>query len=322
MSARTFHRFSELSCELRHLIWEASCFNRQKKRHGMHYVDCHGWRNYHTRIECRAASESEISACLKDAGLWAACRESRRVIQRRMRQHGFLDTDEENRSLCLKGSEPATLIIDELKDIVCFRFSDWYDDHGWTDRFHFYLSYADSTEEFFPRKVAFEIDGIWDHEHRFWIKMLNAISSYNSDDHDWYPLLNISIFDKNIHWFRDHSTLDDTYADSDNEFAVVQWRNLCRCNQRGTWCSALAFLMHINWRYRRPYDGIIYFLQSASILVRRDNEVVTCQSCQTQAQAQNGWYTDHLLDDMDVATDEEDEKVEESNGEEQEPETE
>ena len=321
MSAQTFHRFLELPCELRHLIWEASCFNRHEKRHGIHYVDCHGWRHHCTRINCQPASESQISACLMDAGLWAACRESRRVTQRRMRQHGVLSTDEENRSLCLKGREPATLIIDEHKDIICFRLSDW-EKGRWGCRFHFYLSYADSTEGGFPRKVAFEIDGIWDHEHTCWTKMVRAISSYNSDDHDWFPFLNISIFDKNIDWFRDHSKLDDTYADSDNEFTVVQWRNLCRCNQRGIWSSALAFLMYLDWGYREHIDGVAYFTNKVSILVRRDNEVMTCQSCQTQAQAQNGWHTDHLLDDMDVPTDEEDEKVEESNGEEQEPETE
>ncbi|KAH7179957.1 uncharacterized protein B0J16DRAFT_323424 [Fusarium flagelliforme] len=232
MSARTFHRFPELPCELRHLIWEASCFNRHEKRHGIHYVDCHGWRGYKTRIKCHPAGESGISACLMDAGLWAACRESRRVIKRRMRQHGLLDTDEENKSLCLKGPKPATLIVDQLKDIVCFRFSDWYEEDHWTTRFHFYLSYADSTEEGFPHKVAFEIDGIWDHWHPSWTKMVRAISGYNPDDHDRYPFLDISIIDKSIHWFRNHSTVDDTYADSDNKFTVIEWKNLCRCNQR------------------------------------------------------------------------------------------
>ena len=305
MSAQTFHRFLELPCELRDLIWEA------------------GWRHYDTRIKCQPASESEISACLMDAGLWAACRESRRVMQRRMRQHGLLDADEENKSLCLKGPKPATLIIDQLKDIVCFQLSDWYEDSDWTTRFRFWLSYADSTEEEgVPHKVAFEIDGIWDHEHACWYKMVRAISSYNRNDDDQCPFLDISIIDKEIHWFRDHTTVDDTYADSDNEFTVVQWKNLCRCNQRGIWSSALAFLMYLNWGYREHIDGVTYFTHRVSILVRRDNEVMACQSCQTRAQAENGWHTDHLLDGMDVPTDEGDENVEESNREEQEPETE
>lgn len=329
MPAKAFHRFPRLPCELRHLIWEASCFNRHEKRHGIHYVDCHGYRNYCTRIQCQPASESEKSACLMDAGLWAACYESRRVIQRRMRQHELLDTgEEENKSLCLEGPKPATLIIDQLKDIVCFRFSDWYEDHNWTDRFHFYLSYADSTEEDFPYKVAFEIDAIWDHWHPSWEKMARAISDYNPDDDDFYPFLDISIMDKNIHWFRHHSTLDDTYAalrgvsykelsydtyaDSDNEFTVVEWKNLCRCIQRGMWSGAVAFLMFLNWGYRHPINSVAYFTHRVTILVRRDNEVMTCESCQTRAQADNAWHTDHLLDGMNVPTDEGDEEVEEA----------
>ncbi|KAJ4129186.1 hypothetical protein NW768_007721 [Fusarium equiseti] len=223
----------------------------------------------------------------------------------------------ENEVLCLKGPEPATLLIDQHKDIVCFRISDWYEEPHWGSGFHFYLSYADLTDEGFPHKVAFEIDGIWDYQHPLWRKMQrDTTSGYNPEDDDYYPFLHISIMDKNIHWFRDHNTVDDTYADSDNEFTVVKWGNLCPCNQRGMWSGALAFLMYIDWGFRHPIDEVRLYAAKVGILVRRDNEVMPCQSC--QAGAKSDRPLDHLLDSMNLPTTEGDENVEESSEEEQE----
>ncbi|RBR18905.1 uncharacterized protein FIESC28_05827 [Fusarium coffeatum] len=324
MSAQTFHRFPDLPYELRHHVSEASCFDRHEERHGLHYVDCPGSRKCRTRIECRAASETETSACLMDAGLWAACQESRRVIKKQMRQHGFLRTDRENKSLCLKGPEPATLIIDENEDMVCFRISDWFKVQHWTKMFHFLLSYADSTEEGMPHNVAFEMDGSWDHQHSIWRAILNGIRFYGGGH---YPPLYKHIIDKKIHWFRDSSTLDDTWADCNNEFMVVTWKNLCPCNQRGMDSGALVFLMYMRRGYQ-PYTSDGYhscmglyhtaYTLAVDILVRQDNEVMPCQSCQTRAKKDH--EHNYLLDGMDLPLAEEDEKVEESKEEERESE--
>jgi hypothetical protein len=211
-------------------------------------------------------------------------------------------------------------------DIVCFRISDWYEVQRWTPDFYFPLSHPDSTEKGFHHRVAFEIDGNWNHQHSIWQTMRKVIRSYKPDDDDFYPVLDILVIDKDIHWFRDDSIFDVTYADCDNEFMVAGWENLCHCNQKGTWSGALAFLMHISRGYElcnsiyshREGRGLFQtnYTLRVDILVRRDNEVMPCQSCQTGAK--NDRHFNYLLDGTDPPTPEGDEKVEESREEEQE----
>ncbi|CAG7565205.1 unnamed protein product [Fusarium equiseti] len=286
MSAPTFHRFPDLPCELRHDIWEASCFNRHDTRHGMHYVHCTGL-SYHldTAIKCRPANESETSACLMDAGLWGACHESRRVMEKRMKRQGLMLTDAsaKNSSLCLEGPEPALLLLSSRQDLVCFKISDWWRKQMFTPMFFFYLVCVEAKNEDLVFNVGFEMDGNWDFQNRIWQSITQALR-YGSFGLDECHKINMSIIDKDVHWHRDDDFPDVTYADCNNEYTVVQWKSLCPSAQRGLGSGTRAFLTYM----RRGYDqtsssGAPPCLEVegwVNILVRRDNEVEPCQLCQ------------------------------------------
>jgi len=69
------------------------------------------------------------------------------------------------------------------------------------------------------------------------------------------------------------------------------------------------------FNHQNSFDFYNWLETRVKVPVRRDNEVMPCQSCQTQAE--NNQHNDYLLDCMDPLTAEGNEKVEESKEEEQ-----
>lgn len=275
MSSPTFYLFPKLPYELRLLIWEATCFNGNKKtRHGLNYIDVSD------SFDCRLAVESNTSACIMDTGLWGACTESRAVVRRKFRKRGLLLADItvcKNQARMLRApSYIRTRLIISGRDLFCFRISDWCNKLLRPPGFDFYLDRHEGISQAKVCNLAFELDVVdWDKDA--WV--LPAIRKALRQAHleaweKWGEKFRLSIIDKNVHRYRGDSTVNVTYADSDDEYTIVSWQNLCYCDQ-----TAVGTGAHALRKYIRPsiYENSVDFYrgmeETVKVLVRRDREV-------------------------------------------------
>ncbi|KAH7179956.1 uncharacterized protein B0J16DRAFT_387785 [Fusarium flagelliforme] len=290
MSSPTFHPFPKLPYELRLLIWEASCFNGNKKtRHGLNYIDV----SHAYDIKCRSANDTATSACLMDTGLWEACDESKAVMIKQFRKRGLLLDDV---PLCRNQgrwlSAPAyirTPVLISGRDLLCFRISDWYGGH-WSPTLSFYLHRYEGIGLDMVRNIAFELDvfGL-DKRHPLWSLFRTNLT--NTDELGaWGRKVNISIIDKHVRWYRNDNSDNITYADYNDEYTIVSWENLCYCDGNGVGTGSHAFRKYIRplyEDYQPPVlahqwtgDFYLWLERAVKILVRRDKEV-SCPSLQT-----------------------------------------
>ncbi|KAF5630294.1 tetracycline resistance protein s [Fusarium sp. NRRL 52700] len=87
MAASSFHPFPRLPTELRLQIWIGACVFDQPDDYGIHYIDVEpsftqGIPSPSCTLIARLADGDKNSACLRDGGLWTACKESRDIMIR------------------------------------------------------------------------------------------------------------------------------------------------------------------------------------------------------------------------------------------------
>ena len=298
MSPRTFHPFPKLPYEVRLLIWEASCFDRNKTtRHGLHYVDIVAKYRFARTVQCRPAAKSETSACLMDTGLWLACRESRAVLIRQLQKRGLLLPDappNPNQVRWLKAPVQDPIFVSAHQDLFCFRLSEWWKSQRLWAQFNFFLG------QYLVHNLAFELDSSWGKREIYWPAFNIALESL--DQQRVWGNISLSIIDKNVLWHRNDSIHDITYADCDNEYTIVGWENLCSCNQKRVKTGARAFRRLIKpssdvdnlfTSHYRMMDSHYKLESKVKVLVRRDNEVQPCQKCQSRREKKEALRNEH-----------------------------
>ncbi|KAF4993450.1 hypothetical protein FGRMN_6456 [Fusarium graminum] len=92
MSTATFSLFPKLEKSLRLKIWEDACFQRARHRPGLHYIKLDENRQL-APLNCswQATGPKNRSAYLWHAGLWMACKESRKVAVEHWREQNWPD---------------------------------------------------------------------------------------------------------------------------------------------------------------------------------------------------------------------------------------
>ncbi|KAJ4129187.1 hypothetical protein NW768_007722 [Fusarium equiseti] len=283
MSSPTFHLFPKLAYDLRLLIWEASCFNGNKTtRHGLNYVNLTHDGLFSGYLHYRPAEESETSSCLMGTGLWGACVESRAVMIKQFRKRG-LSLDDipalQNRGRWLSGSEHIrSPVMVSRHDLFCFRISNWFEQYRPIPRFYFYLPRYKGIVEAQVCNLAFELDIAGQGTpHIVWYTIRCAIrEAHPQVRRKRGETLNLSIIDKDVHWYRDNSTVNVnvTYADSDSEYTIVSWENLCYCDQVGVGTGAHALRKNVTPSHGEDSANFYRRMErTVKVLVRRDNEV-------------------------------------------------
>ncbi|KAF5529389.1 tetracycline resistance protein [Fusarium napiforme] len=93
MAASSFHPFPRLPTELRLQIWTAACLFHHPSDYKIHYIDVEPTSTEgtlspsHEFTACLAGGDND-SACLRNGGLWKACKESRDVMMQHSRIGG------------------------------------------------------------------------------------------------------------------------------------------------------------------------------------------------------------------------------------------
>ncbi|KAJ4004841.1 hypothetical protein NW766_011575 [Fusarium irregulare] len=276
MSSRTFHPFPKLPYELRLLIWEASCFNgNEKTRHGLNYVDVSDTDD----IKCRPADDTTTSDCLMDTGLWEACDESKAVMIKQFEERGLLSADLpicRNQGRWLRApAHIQTPVLISGRDLFYFRIFDWYtrqlrrEDRReiGTAAFDFHLDRYQGISQAKVCNLAFELDVVgWGQYSSVWrVISLALAQAFLQSRTSWGESVTVSIIDKDVHWYRDdHTVIDVIYADSNDDYTLVSWKNLCYCDQTAVGIGAHAL---------RKYTYFSHLMEEmVKILVRRDNE--------------------------------------------------
>jgi hypothetical protein len=145
----------------------------------------------------------------------------------------------------------------------------------WAPVFDFYLDRCKGISQAKVCNLAFELDVVDREKHSsVWISIRKAIRQAHLEVREkWGENLRLSIIDKDVHWYRDDSTVNVTYADSDNEYTIVSWENLCYCDQTALGTGAHALRKYIRPSYEDSADFYRLMEETVKVLVRRDNEV-------------------------------------------------
>ncbi|KAF5644786.1 hypothetical protein F25303_5837 [Fusarium sp. NRRL 25303] len=164
MAPSSFEPFPRLPTELRLQIWIAAYVFYPSDDRGVHYIDEPSSTGSivspsHT-LRARLADGDKNSACLRNGGLWTACKESRDV----MIQYSRVDAlDCARISICGNG-EGWSSPVNPTRDMFCVKSKAWKtpDDHGqgWQIQLPYFSpkgSYPTDIEN-----VALEFDESWD----------------------------------------------------------------------------------------------------------------------------------------------------------------
>ncbi|CVL07728.1 uncharacterized protein FMAN_14599 [Fusarium mangiferae] len=133
MAASSFEPFPRLPTELRLQIWIAAYVFYQSDDRGIHYIDVEpistgSMLSSSPTLTARLADGDKNSACLRNGGLWTACKESQDV----MIQYSRVDAlDYARISICGKGKGWSSP-VNPTRDVFCVRSKAWKtpDDHG------------------------------------------------------------------------------------------------------------------------------------------------------------------------------------------------
>ncbi|KAF5716051.1 hypothetical protein FGLOB1_2744 [Fusarium globosum] len=164
MAASSFDPFPRLPTELRLQIWITACVSYPSDDRGVHYIDVEpistgSMLSSSPTLTARLADGDKNSACLRNGGLWTACKESRDV----MIQHSRVDAlDCARISICGNG-EGWSSPVNPTRDMFCVKSKAWKtpDDHG--QGWQIQLPYF-SPEGSYPtgiKNVALEFDESW-----------------------------------------------------------------------------------------------------------------------------------------------------------------
>ncbi|CCT75441.1 uncharacterized protein FFUJ_11462 [Fusarium fujikuroi IMI 58289] len=167
MAASSFDPFPRLPTELRLQIWITACVSYPSDDRGVHYIDVEpistgSMLSSSPTLTARLADGDKNSACLRNGGLWTACKESRDVMIQYSRV-GALDCA--RISICGNG-EGWSSPVNPTRDIFCVKSKAWKtpDDHG--QEWQILLPYF-SPNGSYPtdiKNVALEFDESWNQD--------------------------------------------------------------------------------------------------------------------------------------------------------------
>ncbi|KAF5671569.1 hypothetical protein FDENT_10863 [Fusarium denticulatum] len=164
MAASSFPSFPRLPTELRLQIWIVACVSHQPDGHGIHYIDVEPTSTEGTLspsstfVACLAEGDKD-SACLRNGGLWTACKESRDVMIRYSR----VDNHDCARISIRGKGEDWDSPVNPTHDIFCIRSKAWntHDNHaeGWQIQLPDLSPRGSQTTNI--QNIAFEFDQSW-----------------------------------------------------------------------------------------------------------------------------------------------------------------
>ncbi|KAH7147911.1 hypothetical protein DER46DRAFT_515676 [Fusarium sp. MPI-SDFR-AT-0072] len=164
MVASSFHPFPRLPAELRLQIWIAACVSYRPGDYGIHYIDVEPSSTegillpYHRSMADVVVSVNN-SACLRNGGLWTACKESRDV----MIQHSRVDGLDCARISIRENEGEWDSPVCPTHDIFCIKSNAWNTpgDHaeGWQIQIPDLSPKGSQTTHI--KNIALEFDESW-----------------------------------------------------------------------------------------------------------------------------------------------------------------
>ncbi|KAF4495019.1 hypothetical protein FAGAP_8845 [Fusarium agapanthi] len=165
MAASSFNPFPRLPTELRLQIWIGACVSHQPGDYGIHYIDVceprftEGIPSPSCTLTARLADGDKSSACLRNGGLWTACKESRDV----MLQYSSVDGHHCARISIRGNGKDWDARVYPTQDIFCIKSKTWNtpDTHaeGWQIQIPDLSPGGLRTTSI--QNIAFEFDESW-----------------------------------------------------------------------------------------------------------------------------------------------------------------
>ncbi|KAF5233589.1 hypothetical protein FANTH_12505 [Fusarium anthophilum] len=166
MAASSFHPFPRLPTELRLQIWIQACVSYQPGDYGIHYIDIEPSftqsipsSSPSCTLTARLADGDKNSACLRNGGLWTACKESRDV----MLQYSSVDGHSCARISIRENGKDWDAPVHPTNDIFCIKSRTWntLGNHaeGWQIQIPDLSPGGSRTTNI--QNIAFEFDESW-----------------------------------------------------------------------------------------------------------------------------------------------------------------
>ncbi|KAF5552083.1 tetracycline resistance protein [Fusarium phyllophilum] len=211
--ACSFHPFPRLPTELQLQVWIAACLPYHPYDYGIHYIDVEPTSTEGTPSDsydftaCLADGDKD-SACLRNGGIWTACKESRDVMLQYSKTEGHYCA-----RVGIRGDEEDWYSpVCPTHDIFCIKSKTWNtpDDHdeGWQIQIPGMSPKRSQITDI--DNIAFEFDESWNRDiDTDYVQITPYLSSRHClGAHDFDGVL------ENAKTFI--STLDDLYKANEN----------------------------------------------------------------------------------------------------------